>query len=178
MKLIDMLELIKRFFLGKWSNKADIYNLSEVFTPSSAAVLTFVERPSIDYQIKKALSIVGNQLIIYGHSGGGKTTITQNILMESGIKSISTNCTSETTIESLFLDCFDQLNKFYVTETANTNQTRISAEIKSTFSLISSAISADITTSGVEKKSRILPVQLTAQRLAEFLGAAEAVWVV
>lgn len=63
-----------------WLLKKKKYELAHVFTPSTSARLTFVERKDIERQINKALIIPGMQLVVYGHSGSGKTTITQNIL--------------------------------------------------------------------------------------------------
>ena len=79
-----------KFLLNLFNKKK--HQLEYVFTPSTSAKLTFVERKDIDYQITKALIIPGMQLVIYGHSGSGKTTITQNILAFRKAKFITTNC--------------------------------------------------------------------------------------
>ena len=160
--------------LKKFTNK---HNLNEVFTPSSSAILTFVERPDLDKQINKALIIPGMQLIVYGHSGSGKTTITQNILNEKKINYISTNCILDTTINDILLDAFDKLNPFYSSEYSKTKTAKIGAEFKASYLNLDSIIKSEISSEYGQKKQRALPIQLTPQRLAEFLGVANVVWI-
>lgn len=153
------------------------HKLNEVFTPSTSAVLTFVERPDINKQITKALTMPGMQLIVYGHSGSGKTTITQNILNEKGIKFITTNCILDTTINDILLDAFDKLNPFYTSETTKKTGAKISSDLKASYLNLSSVIKSEIYSEVTDKKQRVLPIQLTPQRLAEFLGIAKVVWI-
>ncbi len=167
---MTLLENIVRIFSKK-------YNLNDVFTPSTSAILTFVERPDLDKQINKALTIPGMQLIVYGHSGSGKTTITQNILNEKKINFISTNCILDTTINDIMLDAFDKLNPFYTSEFSNKTTVKISSELKSSYLNLDSILKSEINKEYGDKQQRILPVQLTPQRLAEFLGVANVLWI-
>lgn len=153
------------------------YKLGDVFTPSTSAILTFVNRPDIDKQIKRALSMPGMQLIVYGHSGSGKTTITRNILNDRKINFITTNCILDTTINDIILDAFDKLNPYYTSESTNKKGYKISSEIKATYLNLDSAIKSELYSEQVDKKQRVLPIQLTPQRLAEFLGIADVVWI-
>jgi len=162
-------KLLKRF-----SNN---HNLNEVFTPSSSAILTFVKRPELDKQINKALIMPGMQLIVYGHSGSGKTTIIQNILNEKKINYISTNCILDTTINDILLDAFDKLNPFYTSEYSNKTTVKISTELKASYLNLDAVIKSEINSEYGEKKQRALPIQLTPQRLAEFLGVAKVIWI-
>ena len=167
---MTLLENIIQIFTKK-------HNLNDVFTPSTSAILTFVERPDLDKQINKALTIPGMQLIVYGHSGSGKTTITQNILNEKKINFISTNCILDTTINDIMLDAFDKLNPFYTSEYNNKTNVKINAELKTSYLNLESILKSEINKEYGEKQQRILPVQLTPQRLAEFLGVAKVVWI-
>lgn len=54
--------------------------LNEVFTPTVAAELNYVVRPSIDSLLSSEMSIPGKQIIVYGHSGSGKTSSVRNML--------------------------------------------------------------------------------------------------
>ncbi len=152
--------------------------IQDVFTPSTSAKLTFVEREEIDKQINKGLLIPGMQLIIYGHSGSGKTTITQNILNKNKIKFIVTNCILDTTINEIILDAFDKLNPYYVSEKSTKDSAKIGADLKASYLALDSTLKTELATEYTEKKQRALPVQLTPQRLAEFLGAAEITWII
>lgn len=153
------------------------HKLNEVFTPSTSAKLTYVNRPEIDKQINKALSMPGMQLIVYGHSGSGKTTITQNILNEKNIKFITTNCILDTKIGDILLDAFDKLNPYYTSETTKKSGSKISSELKSSYLNLDSVIKSEIYSESTDKAQRALPLQLTPQRLAEFLGIAKVVWI-
>lgn len=152
------------------------HKLEDVFTPSSAAILTFVERPDLITQLEKSLLIPGMQIILYGHSGGGKTTLIENILKRKSIQFISSNCMLNTTIDELLLDAFDKLSPFYTSEIQKSSSSTISAEAKSSYLSIKSLIKGEIKKEFQETRSRILPIQLTPQRLAEFLGAADILW--
>ncbi len=160
-------------FLFRKKNK-----LEEVFTPSSSAILTYVERPDLNKQIEKALMIPGMQLILYGHSGGGKSTIIQNILKKQKIRYISTNCILDTTIDCLILDAFDKLDPYFLSESQSKISNSISSELKSSYLGLIALIKSQLSSEVSEKHQRILNVQLTPQRLAEFLGSAEIVWII
>ena len=56
-------------FLGLVGRKS--YRLEHVFTPTSAARLTYVSRTQIDSDLRRDLTIPGLQVVLYGHSGGG-----------------------------------------------------------------------------------------------------------
>lgn len=54
------------------------YAATEVFTPTSPARATFVERGTVNDKLVSALSTPGKQIVVYGHSGSGKTTLLIN----------------------------------------------------------------------------------------------------
>lgn len=152
--------------------------LGEVFTPSSAAKLTFVDRQEINQQIDRALLIKGMQLIIFGHSGSGKTTLIQNNLNNKEKKFITTNCILDTTISEIILDAFDKLNPFFTSEKVKSSSTKIGADLTAGYFALDATIKSEIKKEYSEKKERVLPIQLTPQRLAEFLGAARVTWII
>ena len=84
-----------------------------VFTPSTPAKLTFVERDSVNIQIVNALSTPGKQLVIYGHSGCGKTTLIINKLNQIYEDHITVRCISSLTYGEIILQAFDELNPYY-----------------------------------------------------------------
>ncbi|HHQ4444667.1 TPA: hypothetical protein ACSP1W_003966, partial [Aeromonas veronii] len=91
------------------------YQLKDVFTPTSPAKITFIERSNdINNRLVRALDLPGNQVVIYGYSGSGKSTLLENILYRTYEKQINTNCMKGMTFEQIILDGFDQLEDFYV----------------------------------------------------------------
>ena len=144
--------------------------LVDVFTPSKSALLTFVERPELQKQIEKSLVIPGQQIIIYGHSGGGKTTIVQKILENKGIEYIVSNCMSETTFNQLLLDAFDKLNIYFTSSVEEKEGSKLSGGHKATILNTETNIGGELSEEHTEKQERILPPQLTAQRLTDILG--------
>ncbi len=150
------------------------HNVHDVFTPSTQARLNFVDRTSVNPQLMDAIFTAGKQLIVYGESGCGKSTLLMNKLRGTYHAYIITRCSKAMTYEQLLLDAFDQLNPFY-TQGRNTKSSRkISPTLQAAFIKVSASLSRD----EGEQQSRALPLQITAQRLAEFLGAQSMCWVV
>lgn len=152
--------------------------LEAVFTPSSAAILTFVDRKDLDDQLNKALLIPGMQLIVYGHSGSGKSTITQNVLLKNKREFIVTNCILDTTVNEIVLDAFDKLNPYFTSEKTSKVTSKIASEFKASYSALETTIKSELSVEQGDKLQRALPIQLTPQRLAEFLGVSEVVWII
>lgn len=154
------------------------YKLSDVFTPSTVAKLTYVERKDVESDLIRNIGIPGLQIVLYGHSGSGKSTLIINKLNELKINRIKTNCTENTTFDQLILAAFDKLNSFYRTETSASISISIDSAIRTKYFEIESQIGRTLTTNETETSQRIVPIQLTAERLSEFLGAARCVWVI
>jgi hypothetical protein len=121
-----------------------------------------------------ALYTPGKQVIVYGESGSGKSTLLLNKLRETYAGHITTRCTAATTNESLVLDAFDQLNPYYTQERSTKKSGGISPTLSAKFIEIQGTVSKE----ACETRNRVLPPQLTAQRLAEFLGAQGMCWVI
>lgn len=90
------------------------YELKEVFTPNTSAEIAYIKRDKVERQIDRALDIAGKQLVIFGHSGSGKTTVLNHMLEIKKIEKITSRCTKESTLDSIILDAFDKLNDYYV----------------------------------------------------------------
>lgn len=158
--------------------KTKQYELNLVFTPSTAANISYIARPSIEEKLKKSLDIIGKQVVIYGHSGSGKTTILSHVLNEEKRKKITTRCTSESTISTIILDAFEELNPYYTDTIISTDNASVKANLASEYLGIKHSIEGTLESSRSETQKRLLPPQLTIQRLALFVGASEAVWVI
>jgi len=154
------------------------YNLNEVFTPNTVAKLTYVKREVLENDLDKYISLPGKQIVIYGHSGSGKTTLLRNKLRSLKQNYIKTHCESSTTFNDLLLQAFDSLNRFYVSEKNSNSSYSISAALKSDFKIIQSSIQSSQTNSEGVKRVRIVPPQLTPEKLAFFLGEIDCVWII
>ena len=154
-----------------------IYQVTDIFTPTTPAKLNFVERHDINKRIVRALKTPGTQIIVYGPSGSGKTTLLENKLFQVYEKHLKTSCMKGMSFESVMLDAFDQLSVFYLSESSSADATSVEASIKANYQLIDTQIRAMSTKSKSDKLIRTLPPQLTAQNLARFMGEAGYCWI-
>lgn len=154
------------------------YKLNDVFTPNTVAKLSYINRDIIEIDLEKYLTMPGKQIVLYGHSGSGKTTLLRNKLTELKQNFIKTHCESSTTFDDLILQAFDQLNRFYISEKTSNSQYSISKELKAEFKSIGSKINTTISESYGEKQVRIVPPQLTSQKLSVFLGEIDCIWII
>ena len=153
---------------------------TEVFTPTKQAKLTFVERhvDELNENLVDALRTPGTQVVIYGHSGTGKSTLLFNVVNRLYEKTITTRCTADLTYDQLIINAFDSLNIYYQNATGDKKSSQITTNISSEYSLIKAAIGASFANERTTSMQRIVPPQLTAQRLAEFMGAANCCWII
>lgn len=152
--------------------------LADVFTPNTTATVTYIERVKIEEDFLKNIDITGRQIIIYGHSGSGKTTLTRRMLKVSGVNFIITHCESATTFNDLLLSAFDKLDRFYISQKESNITYSVSSSMKAEYKSVSAEISKQNSTSHSEVSVRVVPPQLTPQKLAQFLGEVNAVWII
>ena len=170
------MNLIK--YLISFFRRKQRFELRQVFTPTTYAELSYRRRPTLENRLKSAILQPGKQIIIYGHSGSGKSTLLYNVLKNNNIISITSQCINNTTVEDLMLDAFDKLNNYYVSTVTDCDKSSNTASIKSEYKAISTAITLVREVSHSVEQKRVLPPQLTPQRLACFLGAARYIWII
>lgn len=154
------------------------FKLNDVFTPTSIAKLTYIQRFDIEKDFEKYINLPGMQIVIYGHSGSGKTTLVDNMLMKLGRTSIKTCCTETMTYNQLLLDAFDRLGSYYTSEKTERSEKSRYGEIASKYKSIAATIQTKESREQGIKETRIIPIQLTSQRLADFLGESNYIWVI
>ena len=154
------------------------YQLEDVFTPAKAAEINYVERFLIDSRLKSEMSTPGKQIIVFGDSGSGKTSSVRNLLLKNKSKFIKTHCESFTTFEQLILNAFDELNAFVVSEKEQKQSACIKGEFAADYNFIKASITEEITSEENKTYTRLLPPQLTPQKLAKFMGAGNIVWLI
>ena len=154
------------------------FQVKDVFTPTTPARITFIDREEINDKLVRALQMPGKQLIVYGHSGSGKTTLLVNKLCQLYEKHITTRCMKGMTFEQIMLDAFDQLNPYYTSEHKVAEVNQKSSDLAGSYLLIKCKLNESEKTEQSKKEQRILPPQLTAQALGKFLGAKNCCWVI
>lgn len=153
------------------------FSVRDVFTPTKPARIAFVEREEVNDKLVNALRTPGKQLVVYGHSGTGKTTLLINKLHQLYEHHITTRCMKGLKFDQLLLDAFDQLGPFYISDLTQSKKVTTTVELVSSYKILSAKISQTATSESGAKASRILPPQLTPQALGKFLGSVKACWV-
>jgi hypothetical protein len=153
------------------------YITTQVFTPTSPARLTFVERETINDQLVSALKIPGKQVVVYGHTGCGKTTVLTQKLEQLYEDHVTSSCTSTTTFEALLINAFERLETFYSCERTHSTRRKLSATLEAQLGRIKAALGGEDETSEGTKVTRLVPPQLTPQTLAQLLGELHECWV-
>lgn len=91
-----------------------MHTVYDVFTPTTPARLNFVDHPEVYDLVVDALRTPGKQVVVYGESGSGKSSLLAKKLEELYPDHITTRCSAASTFETILLDAFDQLDEFYV----------------------------------------------------------------
>jgi hypothetical protein len=149
----------------------------EVFTPTSRAKRNFVPRATVSDQLVSALRTPGKQIILYGESGSGKSTLLQKKLDELYEGQVTTRCHATSTFAQLVAGAFDQLDAFYKAATAAGRSTTVTAGVSAEISGIRATLDSQRSDSANVTQQRIVPPQLTPQRLGELLGMLRLCWV-
>ncbi|MBC7719466.1 MAG: hypothetical protein H7Z77_06710 [Chitinophagaceae bacterium] len=155
----------------------DKHQTRDVFTPAKPARVAFVERESVNNRLVDSLNTPGKQIVVYGHSGTGKTTLLVNKLTQVYEHNITTRCMKGLTFEQLLLDAFDQLAPYFASEKSENIKTSSGIDLGASYLLLQAKVAAQTTSEAGEKHARMLPPQLTPQALGRFLGAKKACWV-
>lgn len=154
-----------------------MYLTRDVFTPTRPARIAFVERDAVNDKLVNSLTTPGKQIVVYGHSGTGKTTLLVNKLTQLYERHITTRCMRGVKFEQLILDAFDQLEPFYTQERQSVVKSSNGIDLGASYQALQVKLSSNASIESGEKTSRVLPPQLTPQALGRFLGAQEACWV-
>lgn len=136
------------------------------------------ERESLNARLVDALQTPGKQIVVYGHSGSGKSTVLSKKVGEVyENRKIVSRCTITTTFENLLLGAFDALDPFYVASASLKRTHSLKGSAETSYLALKATIEANATREEQLTANRMLPPQLTAQKLAEFCGAAGCCWI-
>ncbi|MFC6261679.1 ATP-binding protein [Levilactobacillus fujinensis] len=116
-----------------WSEEATDA-LNDWFTPSMPAVKNYVGRGNLDRTIMREFAQRGRQVLVYGPTGAGKTSMVLDNLKKleksHGTKSIRVTMSNTTTIESFIADVAGRLRLSRVVQRIQTNEDGVQAEAK------------------------------------------------
>ncbi|MCE9622653.1 MAG: ATP-binding protein [Actinomycetia bacterium] len=153
------------------------YDVFQVFTPTTQAKINFVERHSLNERVVDALRTPGKQVVIYGETGSGKSTLLSNKLDQLYEAQITTRCQNLMTFEQLIIDAFDQLAPFYVEGGSFATEASTRSTLGADFRAIRAQVEVGKSVKSGSDLKRVLPPQLTPQRLGQFLGERKICWV-
>lgn len=153
------------------------FKLTEVFTPSQPANYTFVERTSVNNRLKRALRTPGKQIIVYGYSGVGKTTLLTNKLREEKLDSITTRCMSGMSLADIVKDAFNQLEIYYVNQKDLVKGGRIGGSLSASYFGIKASLNAEVNETDKVTVKKAVDLPITPQTLAKFIGESNKCWI-
>lgn len=161
-----------------WCSLVKPIAIEDIFTPSTSAELTFVRRNAIERKFNSQFRINGKQIIVYGHSGSGKTTFLERYFKEHKIETITIRCDSSMAFDQIILNSFDKLGVYYNNSSSisNTEGHKATSGLKTNGIKAGSEYNESVTK--VSNFARLVEPQLTPQRLAETLGATNKVLVI
>ena len=171
-KEINMVEFLKKLF--GWKTK---YQLEDVFT-ASAATVNYLSRPTIESKLIRNIGNKAKQIVVYGHSGGGKTTLLENVKKNKNLIVLESYCMNITTVDQLVLNAFDQLDIFYSNEKTDSETSKLIGKYKAEYLGNSAEVGSELGSTSSNKKTRAVDIQLTAQRLSDFLGKSGMIWLI
>lgn len=154
------------------------YQLEDIFTPSQPADITFVERNEINKRLERALKTPGKQIILYGYSGVGKTTLLTNKLRESQIKYIKTNCITGMTIDDIIIDAFNQLDIYYPIDKTKNRSNGGALDLNASFWVIKAGLKFESKLETKHSHKRAVELPITPQNLAKYIGSKKLCWVI
>lgn len=164
--------------LNKRAKRQPEYSAFKVFTPGVPAQANFVPRDRPLALLESAFSSPGMQIIVYGESGSGKSTLLTKELANRYRKPIVTRCTSLSTFGDVLLQAFDALEHWIVSERSSGSQSTDTDEIAASITVIKAGTTSSVSDSASATSVRLVPPQLTPQRLGELIGQAGQCWLI
>lgn len=159
----------------------EVFELRDVFTPSQpAAEINYIQRPAISKRFDRALDQKGKQIIIYGPSGAGKTSLLRNKIEESNLDVLTTHCLSSMTFEDILNNAFNELDVYIEQEKSTSHEIETKAEggINLAFIPIKAGVSGSDSTQKNTKYKKAIDFKPTAQGLIEILGSQNKIWII
>ncbi len=157
-----------------------VITAEDVFTPTSSAKRAFIGRGSTQDNIRTALRTPGTQLVVFGESGAGKSSVVEHVLENLGRKNIATQCTAGSTYTEILASVFSELGTYVVTEKGTENHADLEIRGSVGSDLAQAKLETAATVGGVNNVTTTPYVgpQLTAQEAQKALAARKTTWVI
>jgi GTPase SAR1 family protein len=149
------------------------YEIHEVFTPTTSAKVTFVERKSVNNKLVDALRLPGKQVVVFGHSGSGKTTLLTKKLEELYEDHVTSRCYKASTFDELMRQAFRKLQTTTAAEKVRTRARKLAAS----FGMDKNSVGSESSEQSQEKEVPAVPFMATPEALADELGKRRCCWV-
>jgi hypothetical protein len=153
--------------------------LRDVFTPGGPANRTYVPRPLPESDLKAALAQPGTQVVIYGESGAGKSSMAVRVLQDQKRPSITTRCTSDMTYADVLTSGFFNSQAFV--RTGKKQADEVELLLKSQLGDTRKATASSQVGHKVTNENSYAPVveaPISAEHLAAVLGRRKLTWII
>lgn len=165
-------------FLKIGKGVSDI-KLSQVFTPSAPAKRTYVSRPTAEKDLKSALGQPGTQIVVYGESGAGKSSLTLRVFEDTKRPYITTRCDATTTYDAILESAFHKIGALTNVGQKDNEEASLGSEISAGKKGVTSATVRGSYKAGQEHSyAPVVAAPISAEHLAELLGQAEVSWII
>ncbi|MFJ2355622.1 ATP-binding protein [Frigoribacterium sp. NPDC087798] len=156
------------------------YDLEEVFTPGQPADKGFVRRPAEETLLANLLQERGTQILVWGESGAGKTSLARKVLEESGQPFITTRCETTTSYEQILSSGFERIKAMRKVGTSKQDNRTVGGgtELGGTLSPASVNAHTEWEVGQTDDYATVVAAQITSESLALRLGEKGFVWLI
>lgn len=161
-----------------FSRRAIGIPVNEVFTPGRPAQRLFVARSVEERRLTNQLRSTGTQIVIFGESGAGKSSLAERVLKKLGQEYAITRCTASTTYEELLASGFDRAQAKVTTETTQKSELKSASSSKMAVNGVGIGVEVEGTTSSGLVQRSAVDYQINEGNLADAFKMSALVWVV
>ncbi|MEM7655224.1 MAG: hypothetical protein AAF399_03780 [Bacteroidota bacterium] len=151
-----MIKFFKSLF-----DKAETYNVFDIYTPTKPATYTFIERKGINSRLINSIKTPGKIVIVYGHSGSGKSTLILNKLKEEYASFVISRCSRDSKFDELLLDAFNQLNKYTLKKISDKEGESLSSNFEGTALGFTAGLSGELSSEKLKNLNGLLLIKQT-----------------
>lgn len=121
----------------------------------------------------------GTQILVWGESGAGKSSLVEAVLKSRGQKRVRTRCEASTTYEQLLSSAFEKIEARGLTGSTNQDTQSIGGGTQiggGPWAPASINANANLEHARTDNYAPVVGAQLTSEALAQRMGALDVVW--